>query len=212
MIHPAWFILIYSGIYTMPTQKSPSLKTYRSKRRFSETPEPYGKKKKSSKKLLFVIQHHIASHDHYDFRIQVKGTMPSWALPKGPSLNPADKRLAVKTEDHPIEYAYFEGIIPPGNYGAGTVMVWDIGTYEPIKMDKDRIELFLNGKKLQGRFALIKASYLGGGSEKNWLFIKMNDEYASKKKNPVKSQTKSVLTNRTMAQIKKAKESFYGCH
>ena len=189
----------------MPTKKSPSLKTYRSKRRFDETPEPYGKTKKPSKKLLFVVQHHQASHDHYDFRIQVKKAMPSWAIPKGPSLNPADKRLAVQTEDHPLEYAYFEGIIPPGNYGAGTVMVWDIGTYEPIKLTDDRIELILHGKKLQGGFALIKAKHLRGDG-KNWLFIKMNDEYASKKKNPVKSQTKSVLTNRTMAQIKKGKE------
>ena len=173
MNYAAWLVLTYAGIYAMPTKKSPSLKTYRSKRSFGTTPEPYGKKKKSSKGLLFVIQHHIASHDHYDFRIEVKGAMPSWALPKGPSLNPADKRLAVQTEDHPLEYAYFEGTIPPGNYGAGTVMVWDIGTYEPIKMTEDRIELFLEGKKLQGMFALIKAKHLGGDGNKNWLFIKM---------------------------------------
>jgi DNA ligase D-like protein (predicted 3'-phosphoesterase) len=158
------------------------------------------------KNPLFVIQKHSASHLHYDFRLEYNGILLSWAVPKGPSLNPRIKRLAIPTPDHPYDYAHFEGAIPAGSYGAGTVMVWDIGTYRNIKMDdgalvsmkeclrRGTIEIFLKGKKLQGGFALIKTA-------RGWLLIKMRDEYASARKNPVTTQNKSALTERTMRQI-----------
>jgi len=185
-----------------------SLKKYKEKRDLKVTPEPAGKKRKSSKRPIFVIQEHRARALHYDFRLEIDGVLKSWAVPKGPSLNPRVKRLAIPTEDHPYEYAKFEGVIPKGHYGAGPVMIWDKGTFRNIK-EKDgkivplekcfkegNIEIFLNGKKLKGAFALVKKK-MGN----NWLLVKMKDEYASARKNPVTSQTKSAKTDRTMAQI-----------
>ena len=113
-----------------------SLKKYNEKRNFQKTKEPVGKKSKSNKKLKFCVQHHMASHDHYDFRLEMDGVLKSWAIPKGPSYNPQDKRLAVMVEDHPLSYRNFEGIIPPGEYGGGTVMLWDRGYYEITYYDK----------------------------------------------------------------------------
>jgi DNA ligase D-like protein (predicted 3'-phosphoesterase) len=193
--------------------KATSLKKYREKRSFAQTPEPRGKKIKTKKGPIFVIQKHAASHLHYDVRLEIDGVLTSWAVPKGPSLNPAQKRLAVRTEDHPLEYATFEGVIPEGNYGAGTVMVWDTGTYKNIKkedgtlvpmrecLERGTVEVWLDGKKLRGGYALIrtKGIYAKGG----WLLIKMDDEYASARRNPVSTLNKSVLTNRTMTQIRK---------
>jgi bifunctional non-homologous end joining protein LigD len=165
------------------------LEKYKQKRNFSDTPEPEGKVEKRKDKLIFVIQRHHASHLHYDFRLEVNGTLKSWAVPKGPSLNPKDKRLAMMVEDHPISYATFEGDIPEGNYGAGHVDVWDNGTYEPVdekgevisqdQFAKDirsgSIKFRMKGKKLKGEFALVNLRK----DEKSWLLIKHRDEYAT---------------------------------
>jgi len=193
--------------------KKDKLEIYRKRRNLKESPEPVGKVHKSrGKKLLYVIQKHAARSLHYDVRLEIDGVLVSWAVPKGPSMNPQQKRLAVRTDDHPMEYAKFEGIIPEGSYGAGTVMVWDIGKYRNIKTDKQgklvpmseclkqgSIEVFLYGKKLEGGFAFIK-THLAGGEQ--WLMIKMRDEYADARLNPVSSQQESALTDRTMAEIR----------
>ncbi|RYD58961.1 MAG: DNA ligase D [Sphingobacteriales bacterium] len=166
-----------------------SLEKYKQKRNFKDTPEPEGKVEKRKTKLTFVVQRHHASHLHYDFRLEVNGTLKSWAVPKGPSLNPKDKRLAMMVEDHPISYATFEGDIPDGNYGAGHVDVWDHGTYEPVneksevitqeQFEKDirsgSIKFRMNGKKLKGEFALVNLKK----DEKSWLLIKHRDEHAT---------------------------------
>ena len=185
------------------------LQAYKSKRDLKKSPEPKAKKKSSKKKNIFVIQQHHASRMHYDFRIEVDGVLKSWAVPKGPSLNPRDKRLAVMVEDHPLGYATFEGIIPKG-YGAGTVIVWDTGSYKnttekngksvPITkaLDAGHIEIELHGKKLQGLYALIKFR-----SDNNWLLIKVNDEYADARRNPVSSEPESVLSGTTIKELDK---------
>ncbi len=190
-----------------------ALKKYKNRRDFSASPEPAGKKrmKKNNEKPIFVIQKHDASHLHYDFRIEIDGVLKSWAVPKGPSTNPQEKHLAIETEDHPMEYATFEGVIPEGHYGAGPVIVWDTGTYDNIKQKngvivplkqcyKDgQIEIFLHGKKLIGGYALIRTE----SDEKNkWLLIKMRDEYADARRNPVSSEPESVLSGKTIEQIK----------
>lgn len=167
------------------------LRRYLSKRQFSKTPEPRGKAKKAkNKKLAFVIQEHHASRLHYDFRLELDGVLKSWAVPKGPSMNPHDRHLAIQVEDHPYEYRNFEGTIPKGNYGAGNVIIWDKGTYEPYHNNPDdeatlrkeladgHLTFFLHGKKLNGEFALIK---MHDKDNKTWLLIKKGDEYASKK-------------------------------
>ena len=141
------------------------LEDYRKKRNFKATPEPpgRGKPRKSVKAPIFVVQKHQATRLHYDFRLEIDGVLVSWAVPKGPSLNPSDKRLAVRTEDHPLEYADFEGVIPEGQYGAGPVMVWDMGTYEfeqdgsaAEQLARGELKFYLHGQKLKGGFALIR--------------------------------------------------------
>ena len=167
-----------------------SLEDYNKKRNFDQTQEPKGSTKTTKGKLIFVIQRHAASHLHYDFRLEVDGVLKSWAVPKGPSLNPEDKRLAMMVEDHPFAYRTFEGSIPKGNYGAGEVEIWDEGTYEPIEKIKGKsdnllvrqeienhsLKFFLHGKKLKGEFALVK---IKNPTEENaWLLIKHKDQYA----------------------------------
>jgi bifunctional non-homologous end joining protein LigD len=166
-----------------------TLVKYNQKRNFKTTSEPKGKTGASVSKLSFVVQRHKASHLHYDFRLELDGTLKSWAVPKGPSLNPTDKRLAMMVEDHPYDYKNFEGIIPEGNYGAGIVEIWDKGYYSDIEnSDKNiaekkiraglkagNLKFRLYGKKLKGEFALVK---LKGKAENSWLLIKHNDTYA----------------------------------
>jgi bifunctional non-homologous end joining protein LigD len=189
-----------------------SLTLYKKKRSFDETPEPKAQKKSSSSGLKFVVQKHEASRLHYDFRLEMEGVLKSWAVPKGPSLNPQDKRLAMMVEDHPYDYRTFEGTIPEGNYGAGTVMVWDEGTYEamdhaeePVKkqektlleeLKKGDLKIVLHGKKLKGAFALVK---MKGRGENAWLLIKKDDKEASE--TDITKKDRSVKTKRTMNQI-----------
>lgn len=165
-----------------------SLNKYQSKRRFEDTPEPAGAEKPGGDKLIFVVQRHHARQLHYDFRLELDGALKSWAVPKGPSLNPKDKRLAMMVEDHPIDYATFEGDIPAGNYGAGHVEVWDHGTYEPIDEKGElitakefgrnlldgNIKFRMKGSLLKGDFALVNMKKDG----KTWLLIKHRDKYA----------------------------------
>lgn len=186
--------------------KRDPLKKYRSKRDTQKSTEPYGGKIQKHQHPIFVIQKHAASHLHYDLRLAIDGVLKSWAVPKGPSLNPRIKRLATPTEDHPYEYASFEGTIPEGNYGAGTVMIWDYGTYHNIKQEhgismsqaykNGKIEILLQGKRLQGMFALVRMH-----NNDDWLLIKMNDDYASAQKNPANTIKSSAKSGKTMAQI-----------
>jgi DNA ligase D-like protein (predicted 3'-phosphoesterase) len=187
------------------------LKTYRSKRNFSKTTEPKGGSVKFSRKPVFVIQQHDASRMHFDFRLEVDGVLASWSVPKGPSTDPRDKRLAVRTEDHPLEYADFEGRIPENTYGAGVVIVWDAGTFENVsRKDGRKISLKnalaqgsakvnLNGKKISGGYALIHAQL--GGDGKNWLLVKENDDYADARRNPVSTEPKSILSGKTIKEM-----------
>ncbi|MFW9853390.1 MAG: DNA polymerase ligase N-terminal domain-containing protein [Candidatus Thorarchaeota archaeon] len=191
--------------------KKDPLEEYQKKRDFRKTIEPSGRRKKKSKRPLFVIQKHDASRLHYDFRLEVDGVLKSWAIPKGPSTKTKDKRLAILTEDHPLDYADFEGIIPEGEYGAGTVLVWDIGTYRNLRAEKEdddasmgtsikegKVEIWLKGKKIRGGHALIRT---GKEKDSRWLLIKMDDPEADARRNPVSTEPKSVLTGRTIDQI-----------
>ena len=161
-----------------------TLVPYRRKRNFRTSPEPQGVSRHRGRNPIFVVQKHRASHLHYDFRLEMEGVLKSWAVPKGPSLNPRDKRLAVRVEDHPYEYGNFEGTIPAGNYGAGDVIVWDRGTYESAHEDgedallrtlrKGIASVILHGKKLKGEFTLVRLK-----RPRQWLLIKKNDGFAS---------------------------------
>jgi DNA ligase D-like protein (predicted 3'-phosphoesterase) len=162
-----------------------SLKEYRQKRHFNRTPEPQGEKGPSGAKSIFVVQKHQASTLHYDFRLEAGGVLKSWAVPKGPSNDPKDKRLAVPTEDHPLGYAGFEGTIPEGEYGAGTVEIWDSGTYRTLKsrdgkeippeesIEAGHITFLLEGRRLKGGYALTRT---GQGKNERWILVKMKNE------------------------------------
>jgi DNA ligase D-like protein (predicted 3'-phosphoesterase) len=191
------------------------LETYKQKRDFNKTPEPGEEEVRfdwAERRPIFVIQKHQASTLHYDFRIEVNGVLKSWAVPKGPSTDPSVKRLAVPTEDHPLGYADFEGVIPEGEYGGGTVMVWDRGTYRNLKEENEdeeaksveeqiedgHVTIWLEGEKLNGGYALIRT---GGGEDARWLLIKMDDEKADARRKPTSTETKSVKTGRTLEEI-----------
>ena len=189
-----------------------ALTEYRRKRDFARTAEPKGgtRRGRGRKAPRFVIQKHDASRLHYDFRLEVDGVMKSWAVPKGPSTDPREKRLAVPTEDHPLDYQDFEGVIPKGQYGAGTVLVWDAGTYRNLN-ERDGREIpmgealaaghakfWLEGQKLRGGWALTR---FRTGKDESWLLVKMDDERADPRHEPVNSRPESVLTGRTLEQI-----------
>ena len=198
-----------------------SLKEYQAKRDFKKTPEPSGKSK--TKKVakpakpghhFFCVQKHLASHLHYDFRLEHNGVLLSWAVPKGPSLNPADKRLAMHVEDHPLDYGDFEGVIPEG-YGAGIVMLWDRGTWQPevddidAALKKGDLKFTLEGVKLKGSWVLVRTRGFGGrtdsatGESRSWLLIKHRDGYASTS-DVVTEKPRSVVSRRLMAGIASA--------
>jgi len=199
-----------------------SLTQYKKKRKFSQTPEPRAEKKQiKTKALRFVVQRHKASHLHYDFRLEAEGVLKSWAVPKGPSMNPEDKRLAMMVEDHPFEYRTFKGIIPEGNYGAGIVEIWDEGFYLPYteedgisdnsdaltvsSIKKGTLKIVLQGKKLKGTFALVKTK----AAPNSWLLIKHNDEYAVHEQyNSEEHTPKNSPINKYLA--KKAKGAIAG--
>ena len=187
------------------------LEEYRRKREFAATPEPMGRVRPSNRRRIFVVQKHDASRLHYDFRLAINGVLVSWAVPKGPSMNPAEKHLAIRTEDHPLEYAEFEGVIPEGQYGAGTVMVWDKGTYDPKnnvppdqQLAQGKIDVELHGFKLRGGFTLArtgKPSADSNGKER-WLLIKHHDEYADPSWDVESPRLdRSVLTGRSLEEI-----------
>ena len=184
-----------------------TLGDYRRKRNLDASREPAGGE---GTRPTFVIQKHDASQLHYDFRLAFDGALKSWAVPKGPSTDPRDKRLAVQVEDHPLDYADFEGVIPEGHYGAGTVMVWDRGEYRNLLADKDPpvsmaeawrrglLEVWLDGDKLRGGYALKR---FRGGDKPQWLLIKMDDEQADARRNPTSTENRSVKSGRTLARI-----------
>lgn len=189
------------------------LNEYRDKRDFDKTAEPDGKSGKKMKNR-YVIQQHDASNMHYDFRIEIDGVLKSWAVPKGPSTDKNEKRLAMLTEDHPLDYAGFEGTIPEDEYGGGTVIVWDAGTYENLREDKEeksiqesfddgKIEVWLKGKKLKGGYVLIKT----GKDDQRWLLKKMDDQEADGRRKPLKTEPKSVLSGKTIKEMKKEMKS-----
>jgi DNA ligase D-like protein (predicted 3'-phosphoesterase) len=186
------------------------LKEYRKKRSFGKTPEPKGGRAAKGKKPIFVIQKHNARSLHYDFRLEAGGVLKSWAVPKGPSTDPREKRLAVATEDHPLDYAGFEGVIPEGEYGAGTVIVWDQGTYRSLK-EKDgkivpvqdsvrdgHVMVWLDGRKLKGGYSLIRT---GKGEDARWLLVKMKDGQADARRDPVGTEPESVLSGKTIEEL-----------
>lgn len=190
---------------------------YKGKRDFRKTPES-GEKEAglnwANERPIFVIQKHDASSLHYDFRIEVEGVLKSWAVPKGPSTDPSEKRLAMPTEDHPLAYADFEGLIPEDEYGGGTVLVWDRGSYRNLKADEKgeeapqpvlqqiqngHVTIWLQGQKLSGGYALIQT---GSGDDERWLLIKMDDEEADARRNPTSTEPRSVKSGRTLDEIR----------
>ncbi|HEU0238227.1 MAG TPA: DNA polymerase ligase N-terminal domain-containing protein [Micromonosporaceae bacterium] len=191
------------------TANDGKLAEYHRKRDFTKTPEPQGGERRDGEPG-FVIQHHLATADHYDFRLEVDGVLKSWAVPRGPSLDPAQKRLAVPTEDHPLDYAWFEGTIGEGEYGGGTVMVWDAGFYRNTTehdgaalsmadgIGRGHVTFSLAGTKLAGGFALTRTRT---EPKEQWILVKMRDANASTTRDPVKSAPKSALSGRTMRQI-----------
>jgi DNA ligase D-like protein (predicted 3'-phosphoesterase) len=195
-----------------------SLEDYEKKRDFRSTKEPKADEVEfdwTDERPIFVIQQHDASTMHYDFRIEVDGVLKSWAVPKGPSTDPSEKRLAMPTEDHPLAYADFEGAIPEDEYGGGAVIVWDRGHYRNLKSEEEsdedekpisiseqiedgHVTIWLEGEKLRGGYALIRT---GSGDDTRWLLVKMRDDEADARRNPTSTQPESVKTGRTVEEV-----------
>jgi bifunctional non-homologous end joining protein LigD len=188
-----------------------SLKEYKEKRDFSKSPEPSGDLENIHNEPIYVIQKHDASNLHYDLRLESEKVLKSWAVPKGPSMDPSVKRLAIPTEDHPIAYADFEGVIPEGHYGAGTVIVWDYGTFKNTKENKSFKEaldgghatIYIEGSKLVGEFALIRTKR---GEKPQWLFFKMKDDKARPNSDITGEKPNSVKTNRSLKEVSEQEE------
>lgn len=188
-----------------------ALNEYKKKRRFDVSPEPSGEKastKHPESSLTYVVQKHRATQLHYDFRLEFRGTLLSWAVPKGPSLDPTVKRLAMQVEDHPVEYASFEGVIPEGEYGGGTVMVWDTGTWSAespdaaAALEKGDLKFTLYGKKLKGSWVLVRTRGFGSSTKTSWLLIKHRDDFASSA-DIAQEKPRSAISNRLLSQIAK---------
>ncbi len=192
---------------------SDALKRYREKRDFSRTPEPSGDREGALARPIFVVQKHDARTLHYDVRLEADGVLKSWAVPKGPSTDPKERRLAVRTEDHPLGYAEFEGVIPEGEYGAGVVLVWDRGTYRnlterggrevPVSeaIESGHVKVWLEGEKIRGGYSLVR---FRGGRGEGWLLVKMDDGEADARKDLTSTEPRSVLTGRTLEEIAEA--------
>lgn len=189
------------------------LEDYRAKRDVRRSGEPTGRAGRGSGRRGFVIQRHNASNLHFDFRLQIGDALASWSLPKGPSTDPSDKRLAIRTEDHPLEYADFEGRIPAGEYGAGTVVVWDTGTFrnqtehrgKTVELDdaleRGHLTVWLEGHKLRGGYALTRTRW--HGRDDQWLLVKRDDEGADRRRKPARTQPESVLSGRTNEELER---------
>jgi DNA ligase D-like protein (predicted 3'-phosphoesterase) len=194
------------------------LEEYREKRDFRQTDEPRGEDGSDpAEDPVFVVQKHDASSLHYDVRLEVDGVLASWAVPKGPSTDPREKRLAIRTEDHPLAYAEFEGVIPEGEYGGGTVLVWDAGTFRNLRTDEDdeeiplrecleegQVEVWLRGEKISGGYALVRTDADDDGER--WLLVKMDDDQADARRNPVSTEPASVLSGRDLEDIRADEE------
>jgi DNA ligase D-like protein (predicted 3'-phosphoesterase) len=193
-----------------------TLEEYQRRRNFQRTAEPRGGSHRRSAQPIFVVQKHDATRLHYDFRLEVDGVLVSWAVPKGPSTDPRVKRLAIRTEDHPLEYADFEGVIPEGEYGAGPVIIWDRGTYRNLTKRNGQevpmadalavghIAVWLEGRKLVGGYALTR---IDRGRRESWLLVKKADEAADPSRDPVATQPKSVVSGRTIEDLASAVSS-----
>ena len=197
----------------MARKATAKLAKYRAKRDFAKTPEPSGTRARVHGRASFVIQKHAARRLHYDFRLELDGVLLSWSVPKGPSLDPSEKRLAVHVEDHPLDYADFEGVIPKGQYGGGTVVVWDRGTWEPegdaaATMAKGKLTFTLHGDKLHGKWHLVRTKP-SGGKDENWLLFKSRDEAANDKLEIVESEPRSVVSGRTIDEVAAAPDDVW---
>jgi len=198
------------------SERTPDLQAYASKRDFARTPEPAPEPTRSASGRLFVVQKHAASRLHYDLRLELDGVLKSWAVPKGPSLDPSQKPLAVHTEDHPLAYGDFEGVIPEGEYGAGTVMLWDRGEWEPLAdphegYAKGDLKFSLRGRKLRGDWVLARMKGKAAEDGENWLLIKKRDgeSRSISEYNVLSQMPRSVLSGRTMREIGESPERLW---
>jgi DNA ligase D-like protein (predicted 3'-phosphoesterase) len=205
--------------YTETRERDEALRRYREKRDFAKTPEPVGGTMQAGMEPVFVVQKHGAACLHYDLRLEADGVLKSWSVPGGPSSDSSERRLAITTEDHPLEYQDFEGVIPRGQPGAGPVIVWDRGTYRNITGDPDhptplsqaieegRVEVFFEGARIKGSYALIRM-YCADEEREDWLLIKLRDKYIGSLPEDLEDRPESVLTGRTVKDLKRLARAF----